>query len=297
MERLSDDDLRTLGLRTVVGGPGGGDRPSPRRAGAGLPPGGGAVLLRGAAEGGVRHRDPGPRHQHAGPDRGGGAVRQVPGLGHLGPHLGRVPAADRAGRPAGDRHRGPCLRPVVARPRPSPWWPAPPSAPPPDLVSSFHPTYNLAVNLVRRWSEEEAHALLAASYGQWQAPAGSESLAAQLDRRLAILEDRGFIDGWRITEAGTHAGLDLPRVGPAGGRGPPSRAVRRAGPGPAGRGGLRPHLRGPADRATTIAPRRQVGWSSGWPGWTALAAGTSGPTSAGSDCGGPGGPTPAWPGR
>jgi ATP-dependent RNA helicase HelY len=75
-------------------------------------------------------------------------------------------------------------------------------APPPDLVSSFHPTYNLAVNLVRRWTRPEAHALLAASYGQWQAPPGSISLPAQLDRRLDILERRGFVDGWRITEAG-----------------------------------------------------------------------------------------------
>jgi ATP-dependent RNA helicase HelY len=75
-------------------------------------------------------------------------------------------------------------------------------APPPDLVSSFHPTYNLAVNLVRRWTRQEAHGLLGASYGQWQAPAGSVSLAAQLDRRLAILEERGFLDGWQLTEAG-----------------------------------------------------------------------------------------------
>ncbi len=75
-------------------------------------------------------------------------------------------------------------------------------APPPDLVSSFHPTYNLAVNLVRRWSREEAHALLASSYGQWQADPGSISLAAQLDRRLSVLEERGFVDGWRLTEAG-----------------------------------------------------------------------------------------------
>jgi ATP-dependent RNA helicase HelY len=75
-------------------------------------------------------------------------------------------------------------------------------APPPDLVSSFHPTYNLAVNLVRRWTRQEAHGLLGASYGQWQAPAGSVSLAAQLDRRLAILEERGFVDGWELTEAG-----------------------------------------------------------------------------------------------
>jgi superfamily II RNA helicase len=75
-------------------------------------------------------------------------------------------------------------------------------APPPDLVSSFHPTYNLAVNLVRRWSREEAHDLLAASYGQWQAPPGSLSLAAQLDRRVAILGERGYIEGWRTTGAG-----------------------------------------------------------------------------------------------
>ncbi len=76
------------------------------------------------------------------------------------------------------------------------------TAPPPDLVSSFHPTYNLAVNLVRRWTREEAHGLLAASYGQWQAPAGSESLVAQLDRRLSILQARGFVDGWRLTADG-----------------------------------------------------------------------------------------------
>ncbi|HXW38814.1 MAG TPA: hypothetical protein VEJ44_03895, partial [Acidimicrobiales bacterium] len=75
-------------------------------------------------------------------------------------------------------------------------------SPPPELESSFHPTYNLAVNLVRRWSRQEAHALVGASYGQWQAPQGSESLAAQLDRRLAVLEGRGFVDGWRLTDDG-----------------------------------------------------------------------------------------------
>ena len=75
-------------------------------------------------------------------------------------------------------------------------------APPPDLVSSFHPTYNLAVNLVRRWTRHEAHGLLAASYGQWQAPPDSVSLPALLDRRLDILERRGFIDGWQMTDAG-----------------------------------------------------------------------------------------------
>jgi superfamily II RNA helicase len=75
-------------------------------------------------------------------------------------------------------------------------------APPPDLVSSFAPTYNLAVNLVRRWTRKEARGLLEASYGQWQAPAGSVSLSAQLDRRLAILSERGFVEDWQLTEAG-----------------------------------------------------------------------------------------------
>jgi ATP-dependent RNA helicase HelY len=75
-------------------------------------------------------------------------------------------------------------------------------APAPDLTSSFHPTYNLAVNLVRRWDRQESHDLLAASYGQWQAPEGSVSLPAQLDRRLSVLEDRGYVDGWRLTAPG-----------------------------------------------------------------------------------------------
>ncbi len=75
-------------------------------------------------------------------------------------------------------------------------------SPPPALVSSFHPTYNLAVNLVRRWSREHAHALVASSYGQWQARDHSRSLSEQLDRRLAILESRGFVDGWRLTASG-----------------------------------------------------------------------------------------------
>jgi superfamily II RNA helicase len=75
-------------------------------------------------------------------------------------------------------------------------------APPPDLVSSFHPTYNLCVNLVRRWSRTDALALLASSFGQWQAPPGSLSLVAQLDRRLDVLDVLGYVDGWSLTGAG-----------------------------------------------------------------------------------------------
>ena len=191
MDRLDDDDLPHPRLRALVGRPGGGDRPPPRRAGARLPPGGRAVLLRGPAEGGVRHRDAGPRHQHAGPDRGGGAVRQVPRLGHLGAHLGRVPAADRTGRPPGHRHRGPRLRPLVGGHALRPGGPhrgGP--APGPGLVVPPHlqPGREPGAAVV----EGRGPRLLAASYGQWQAPPGSVSLAAQLDRRLAILEAAGL---------------------------------------------------------------------------------------------------------
>ena len=112
VERLSDADLRTLGygpwsdaLEAGVAPHHAGLVPAFRQAVE-------RCFSRGAAEGGVRHRDPGPRDQHAGPHRGGRAVRQVPGLGHLGPDLGRVPAADRSGGPAGHRHRGPRLRAV-----------------------------------------------------------------------------------------------------------------------------------------------------------------------------------------
>ena len=106
-------------------------------------------------------------------------------------------------------------------------------APPPDLVSSFHPTYNLAVNLVRRWTREEAHGLLAvllrpvAGPGGLGVPGRPSSTGA-----WPSSSERGFIDGWRLTEAGLAPGRDLPRVGPAGGRGPPGRAVRRPGAGP-----------------------------------------------------------------
>lgn len=126
------------------------------------------------------------------------------------------------------------------------------TAPPPDLRSSFRPTYNLVANLVRRWSEPEAHRLLASSFAQWQAdhapgrppasrgraarrlavvgddgegdgdgPGGTpaapdrsgggrrrEVLVERFDRRRAVLADRGYVDGWSLTERGERlAGL------------------------------------------------------------------------------------------
>jgi len=157
-------------------------------------------------------------------------------------------------------------------------------APAPDLVSSFHPTYNLAVNLVRRWSRQEAHGLLAASYAQWQAPEGSVSLVAQLDRRLVILEQRAFISGWSTTRAGLALAAiyhesdllvtEAVRTGLFDGLDPASLAgVASAFTFEARREGDEP----PAPRRPLVVERlaRLVAWA----------------------CAGPGGPMRAWPGR
>ena len=167
-------------------------------------------------------------------------------------------------------------------------------APPPDLVSSFHPTYNLAVNLVRRWSREEAHGLLESSYGQWQAPPGSESLVAQLDRRLAILGDRRFLDGWELTGdglrlAGIYHESDLLVA-----------EILRGGLlddlEPAQLAGVASALTFEARRVGDDPPvPRQPGWSSVWPPWRPWRP-ACGPTSAGWACAAPVGPTGDWPG-
>jgi len=80
-------------------------------------------------------------------------------------------------------------------------------APLPDLRSSFRPTYNLAVNLVRRFERDTAHEILRRSFAQFQAhrrPGRSrEALTEALGRRLAVLEELGYVRGWTLTEAGT----------------------------------------------------------------------------------------------
>jgi superfamily II RNA helicase len=84
-------------------------------------------------------------------------------------------------------------------------------APPPDLRSSFRPTYNLAANLVRRFDRDTAEAVLKRSFAQWQAThvhAGhggrtrGNMLVSLLERRLAVLETLGYVDDWRLTAAG-----------------------------------------------------------------------------------------------
>ncbi len=120
-------------------------------------------------------------------------------------------------------------------------------APPPDLRSAFRPTYNLAVNLVHRFDRPTAMSVLRRSFAQWQADAAAERrrshdqdalpgpgrpepgsnargrrasrrqataavprdvLADHLGRRLAVLEELGYVEGWHL---GRH-GMLLARI-------------------------------------------------------------------------------------
>ena len=105
---------------------------------------------------------------------------------------GEYLAAHRAGRPPGARRRGPRRRALVpghAVRRGGPGR----VAPPPDLRSAFRPTYNLAVNLVRRLTRRRGpRRSLDRSFAQWQAPAGpGVPLGASSTGALAVLERAG----------------------------------------------------------------------------------------------------------
>jgi ATP-dependent RNA helicase HelY len=56
-----------------------------------------------------------------------------------------------------------------------------------ELASSFRPSYNMAVNLVRNYSREEAHHLLNSSFAQFLADRGVVALERQLERDTAAL--------------------------------------------------------------------------------------------------------------
>ena len=75
------------------------------------------------------------------------------------------------------------------------------SAPPPDLRSSFRPTYNLAVNLASRFDRETADNVLRRSFAQWQAQR-ADLLTIQLSHRVAVLEGLGYLEGWSLTPTG-----------------------------------------------------------------------------------------------
>jgi superfamily II RNA helicase len=80
-------------------------------------------------------------------------------------------------------------------------------APPPDLHSTFRPTYNLTANLVARFDRETAHELLSRSYAQFEsdrrAGPARRPLTEALARRLAVLEELGYVDGWALTDRGS----------------------------------------------------------------------------------------------
>ncbi len=57
------------------------------------------------------------------------------------------------------------------------------------LSSAFRPTYNMAANLVRSYTSEQAHHLLNLSFAQYQADRDIVRLEARIERRQAHLED------------------------------------------------------------------------------------------------------------
>ena len=78
-----------------------------------------------------------------------------------------------------------------------------------ELRSSFRPSYNMATNLVRNYSPQEAHHLLNSSFAQFLADRGVVTLERQLERDRAGLEghhrsmacDRGdFVEYWHLRE-------------------------------------------------------------------------------------------------
>jgi superfamily II RNA helicase len=75
---------------------------------------------------------------------------------------------------------------------------------PPDLTSSFRPTYNLAVNLVRRYPADQAHFILDRSFAQFLDRRHHHALSRRLDSTLHLLEGWGHVDleKWELTARG-----------------------------------------------------------------------------------------------
>jgi ATP-dependent RNA helicase HelY len=79
-------------------------------------------------------------------------------------------------------------------------------APPPDLHSSFRPTYNLACNLIQQFSRDDAMVMLSKSFAQFEVDhhhfERRRSVAETFARRLAVLEELGYVQGWSLTPQG-----------------------------------------------------------------------------------------------
>lgn len=67
------------------------------------------------------------------------------------------------------------------------------------LRSAFRPTYNMVANLVRSYDRDDAYRLVRSSFAQFLS---EEPLTRQLDNVLRLLEQRGFMHGWALTEDG-----------------------------------------------------------------------------------------------
>jgi ATP-dependent RNA helicase HelY len=78
------------------------------------------------------------------------------------------------------------------------------TSPAPELSSSFRPTYNLAVNLVRRYAADQAHVLLDRSFAQFRDQRHRHALSRRLDRALALLDRWGHVElaAWTLTDRG-----------------------------------------------------------------------------------------------
>jgi len=78
------------------------------------------------------------------------------------------------------------------------------TSPTPDLRSSFRPTYNLAVNLVRRYPVDQAHFVLDRSFAQFLDQRHHHALSERLDRALRLLDRFGYVElaAWRLTARG-----------------------------------------------------------------------------------------------
>jgi ATP-dependent RNA helicase HelY len=79
------------------------------------------------------------------------------------------------------------------------------TSPAPKLTSSFRASYNLAVNLVRRYASEQAYDILDRSFAQFTSVDHHHALSRRMDRALRLLERRGHVDldAWRLTTSGT----------------------------------------------------------------------------------------------
>ncbi len=104
------------------------------------------------------------------------------------------------------------------------------------LTSSFRPTYNMAVNLVRQYPPDEAHHLLNLSFAQYHADRDVVRLEAQIERTTSLLAkaaadatcELGDVEEYRASAVGD---VDLPIGGRPDRRAAVAAALERLRPG------------------------------------------------------------------